>query len=153
MDLSAVEQFTSGSLLVLRAIMDAKSCAPDTHVRGNLPDDPTVASEFKASGFFSGFARPPADLPEPKGLMLKKSNDMVYSRVAAELVDFALNQKVAMSQECANASSQNLIEVMTNTHNHAGRSRKGDITNDGGPVFTAEMASHISISSIWVSEF
>ena len=120
MDLSAVERFTSGSLLVLRAIMDAKSCAPDTQVRGNLPDDLTVAAEFKASGFFSGFARPPADLPDPKGLMLKKSNDMVYSRVAAELVDFALNQKMAMSQECANASSQNLIEVMTNTHNHAG---------------------------------
>ena len=74
MDLSAVERFTSGSLLVLRAIMDAKSRALHTHVGGNLPDDPTVASEFKASGFFSGFAIPPADLPEPKGLMLKKSN-------------------------------------------------------------------------------
>ena len=124
MDLSAVERFTSGSLLVLRAIMDAKSRALHTHVGGNLPDDPTVASEFKASGFFAGFAIPPADLPKPKGLMLKKSNDLVYSRVAAELVDFALKE-VALGKECADASSQNLIEVMTNTHNHAGQRRGG----------------------------
>ena len=119
MDLSAVETSTSDSLLVLRAIMDASSRAPDTHVGGNLPLDAKVASEFKASGFFEGFAKPPADLPQPKGLMKKKSYRMVYSRVAAELVDFAA-ERTLVTHECANASSQNLVEAMTNTHNHAG---------------------------------
>ena len=119
MDLSAVETFTSDSLLVLRAIMDVSSRAPDTHVGGNLPHDARVAAEFKASGFFEGFAKAPADLPQPKGLMKKKSHRMVYSRVAAELVDFA-SERARVTHECANASSQNLVEVMTNTHNHAG---------------------------------
>lgn len=119
MDLRAVETFTSDSLLVLRALMDVSSRAPDTHVGGNLPLDATVAAEFKASGFFEGFAKPPAGLPQPRGLMKKKSHRMVYSRVAAELVDFA-SERTVVAPECANASSQNLVEVMTNTHNHAG---------------------------------
>ena len=50
--------------------------------------------------------------------MLQKSNRKVYSKVAAELVDFALDH-VPMTKECANACWQNLVEVMTNTHNHA----------------------------------
>lgn len=158
MDLRAVETFTSDSLLVLRAIMDASSRAPDTDVGGNLPLDAKVASEFKASGFFEGFAKPPADLPEPKGLMKKKSHRMVYSRVAAELVDFA-SERARVMPECANASSQNLVEVMTNTHNHAGyppsaaRVRDNDNMNDGGPVSTAETMLHTSVSSISVSAF
>ena len=157
MDLSAVETFTSDSLLVLRAIMDASSRAPDTHVGGNLPLDARVAAEFKASGFFEGFAKAPADLPQPKGLMKKKSHRMVYSRVAAELVDFA-SERARVTHECANASSQNLVEVMTNTHNHAGyperaRVREGDNMNDGGPAYTVETISHTSVSLILVSAF
>ena len=50
--------------------------------------------------------------------MLKKSASMVYSEVAAQLVDFAMKH-TAMEKPCANACSQNLIELMTNTHNHA----------------------------------
>ena len=123
MDLSAVKEFTSVSLLVLRAIMDTRSRAQDTSVRGNLPDDPGVASEFKESGFFEGFAKPPANLPPPMGMMKKKSNILVQSDVAAELVDFARKQ-VTVTKECANASSQNLVEIMTNTHNHAGYQRR-----------------------------
>ena len=124
MDLSKVETFTSISLLVLRAIMDARSRAPDTQVGGNLPLEPSVATEFKASGFFSGFAKAPPDLPPPRGLMLNKSHSMVYSKVAAELVDFA-SERIKITKQCADASSQNLVEVMTNTHNHAGTKRNG----------------------------
>ncbi len=125
MDLSNVETFTSASLLVLRAIMDARFRAPDTQIRGNLPLNPAVATEFKASGFFTGFAKAPSDLPSPRGLMLNKSHSMVYSRVAAELVSFAAD-RVNVTKPCADASSQNLVEVMTNTHNHAKPKRRGD---------------------------
>ena len=118
MDLSNIETFTSASLLVLRAIMDARFRAPDTQIRGNLPLKPAVATEFKASGFFTGFAKTPSDLPSPRGLMLNKSRSMVYSRVAAELVRFA-EDRIKITKQCADASSQNLVEVMTNTHNHA----------------------------------
>ena len=124
MDLRAIEHFTSDSLLLLRAMMDATSRAPDTRVSGNLPRDPMVAAEFKASGFFEGFANPPADLPKPSGLMKKKSDLVVYARVAADLVDFASKQ-AAVTRDCAKASSQNLIETMTNTHNHAGHHKNG----------------------------
>lgn len=118
LDLTAVVTFTSVSLLVLRAIMDTRSRAPDTQVHGNLPVDPVVATEFKESGFLTGFAKTPPDLPPPQGLMLNKSDSTVYSRVAAELVDFA-SARIRITKECAYASSQNLVEVMTNTHNHA----------------------------------
>ena len=128
MDLSAVEEFTSDSLLVLRAIMDGRR-APGTYVRGNLPFDPVVASEFKASGFFEGFSKPPANLPPPKGLMKKASDHTVYARVAAELVGFASQRaKVTLTRECRNASSNSLIELMTNTHNHAGYGQYGNGT-------------------------
>ena len=58
--------------------------------------------------------------------MLKKSANMVDSRlpakvdsqVAAQLVDFAMKH-TAMENPSANACYQNLIELMTNTHNHA----------------------------------
>ena len=117
LDLGDVQNFTSDALLLIRAIMDSR--AYHTQIRGNLPRDPTVASEFKASGFFAGFAKPPTDLPPAKGLILKKSSDKVLAEMAAELVDFA-KEHVPMTEECANACSQTLVEAMTNTHNHAG---------------------------------
>ncbi len=117
LDLGDVQHFTSDALLLIRAIID--SSVYHNQVSGNLPQDPTVASEFKASGFFAGFAKPPADLPPAKGLILKKSSDKVLAETAAELVDFA-KKHVPITKECANACFQTLVEVMTNTHNHAG---------------------------------
>ena len=117
LDLGDVRHFTSDALLLIRAIID--SSVYHTQVGGNLPQNPTVASEFKASGFFAGFAKPPTDLPPAKGLILKKSSDKVLAEMAAELVDFA-KKHVPVTGECANACFQTLVEVMTNTHNHAG---------------------------------
>ena len=117
LDLGNVQHFTSDALLLIRAIMD--SSAYHTRIDGNLPQDPTVASEFKASGFFDGFDKPPDDLPPAKGLILKKSDYTVRAKVAAELVDFA-KEHVPITRECTNACFQTLVEVMTNTHNHAG---------------------------------
>ena len=125
LDFGDVESFTTDALLLIRSAMDSSSRARQTHVRGNLPSDPGVAAEFKASGFFAGFAIPPANLPEAKGVMLKRSQNIVYSRVAAEIVDFA-RRYVAVTTPCANACSQNLVELMTNVHNHAaGKKTRG----------------------------
>ena len=123
LNLSEVQQFKSETLLLLRAIVDRRTSAPDTKVTGNLPSDPNVASEFKESGFFAGIAKPPRSLPEAKGLMKKKSNKMVFSEQAAELVDFALKHVSTRPDVCANACYRNLVEVMTNTHNHAANRR------------------------------
>lgn len=120
LDLGNVQYFTSDALLLIRAIMDSR--ARHAQIGGNLPQDPTVASEFKASGFFDGFEKPPEDLPPAKGLILKKSNYTVRTKVAAELVDFA-KEHVPITKECTNACFQTLVEVMTNTHNHAGDRR------------------------------
>lgn len=117
LDLGSVQSFTSDALLLIRAIMDSR--ARHTQIGGNLPRDPTVASEFKASGFFDGFDKPPEDLPLPKGLILKKSNNTVRAKIAAELVDFAKEHMPIITKECTNACFQTLVEVMTNTHNHA----------------------------------
>ena len=121
LDLDDVQNFTSDALLLIRAIMDSR--AYHTQIGGNLPRDPTVASEFKESGFFDGFAKPPEDLPPPKGLILKKSNNKVSTKIAAELVDFA-KKHMPITRECTNACFQTLVEVMTNTHNHAGNRKQ-----------------------------
>ncbi len=115
LDLGDVQHFTSDALLLIRAIID--SSVYHNQVSGNLPRDPTVASEFKASGFFAGFANPPSDLPPAKGLIQKRSSDKVLAEIAAELVNFA-EEHVPVSKERANACYRTL--VMTNTHNHAG---------------------------------
>lgn len=129
----AVQNFTAEALLLLKAVMDSPRRAPDTHTKGNLPSDPNVASEFKASGFFAGIARPPRDLPDAKGLMKKKSNTTVYSEQAAELVDFALKHVHAThtTETCAKACYRNLVEVMTNTHNHAANQRSSKRVRHG----------------------
>lgn len=103
LDLGDVQNFTSDALLLIRAIMDSR--ARHTQIGGNLPRGPTVASEFKASGFFAGFAKPPEDLPLPKGLILKKSNNTVRAKIAAELVDFA-KEHMPIAKECTNACFQ-----------------------------------------------
>ena len=122
LDLSEVNRFTNDALLLLRAIMDSPVRALYNNVGGNLPRDPKVATEFKASGFFAGFAKPPGDLPPAKGLMKKKSANTVHSEHAADLVDFALKH-VNTTETCAMACYRNLVEVMTNTHNHAANQR------------------------------
>ena len=122
LDLSGVLEFTTDALLLLRAILGSPSRGRRTEVRGNLPSDPVVAAEFKESGFFTGIAHPPANLPNAKGLMLNKSHDRVYASIAAELVDFARAHS-SMSCECAKACWQSLVELMTNTHNHAATKR------------------------------
>ena len=57
--------------------------------------------------------------------MLKKSANMVYSKVAADMVDFA-RKHTTVTKSCADACFQNLVELMTNTHNHAaGKKTRG----------------------------
>ena len=122
LDLSAVQDVTTDALLLLRAIFGSEGRAARTTIRGNLPSAPAVAAEFKESGFFNGIAQPPGPLPHAKGLMLGKSHSLVYASIAADLVDFARAHS-HMSRGCTDASWQNLVELMTNTHNHAATRR------------------------------
>ena len=125
LDFENVQSFRSDALLLIRAIIDEHSAGSNRHptmFRGNLPAAPDVAAEFKASGFFDGIANPPKGLPEPKGTMRRKRGTQVYSDIAADMLDFAL-EHVNSSEECINASWQNLVELMTNTRNHAVKSR------------------------------
>ena len=87
LDFGRVKTFRTDALLLIRAITTTRTGA--TMVSGNLPSDPGVAAEFKATGFFQGFAKPPADMPKPKGIMLQKSRSFVTSDEAARIVDFA----------------------------------------------------------------
>lgn len=124
LDFADVTRFSPDALLLIRAITGSR--ARQTTVRGNLPTDPSVATEFKATGFFDGFAKPPDDLPDAAGLMRKRSHTTVHSNVAAELVDFAL-EHTSMARPRAEACYRNLVELMTNTHDHARRSQRRDI--------------------------
>ena len=125
LDLGGVTKFTAEMLLLIRSFMDGSSL--HRGVRGNLPADPAIATEFKASGFFAGFTRPPTGLPAPKGLMLHHSRVAVHADVAAKLVEFAVRE-ASIEPPAAAACYRTLVEVMTNTHNHA------MTLNDGAPT-------------------
>lgn len=116
-DLKAVTRLSSDALLLIRAIIDDARGRYQS-VAGSLPEDAAVAAKIKQSGFFQGFTNPPDGLPEPQGLIVRKSNTKVDSEVAAELVEFAMRH-ARVAREIADASYKNLVEVMGNTHNHA----------------------------------
>ncbi len=123
LDFSEVSDFGSDALLLIRAMIESR--ARQTVISGNLPADPRVAAEFKTTGFFRAFLRP-GELPEAQGLMLKKSRTTVLPAVAARMVRFAA-QNVPMSPAGQRACYRNLVELMTNTRDHAksrGRKRK-----------------------------
>ena len=118
LDLGPITDFRSDALLLVRAVMDSPFRIRPTSIAGNLPTSPNVAAEFKASGFFDGIAKPPANLPPAQGLMLKRSDNTVHAKVAAQLINFAKTHN-AIDDATANASYRTLVELMTNTHNHA----------------------------------
>ena len=133
LDFSGVSGFTTDALLLIRSIMDRSNRADGTLVRGNVPLDSDVAAEFMRSGFFNGITKPPKDLPEAKGMMLASTADMVHSNVAAKIVAFAM-EHATMTKCRADACWQNLVELMTNTHNHAIKngSRRGRLRSGRG---------------------
>ena len=115
--MDAVERISSDALLVMRAMV-AQAKGTFRNFSGTLPTNPQAAAKFKQSGFFAGFAKPPKDLPAPQGMIRRKSNTVVASEVAGELVQFAVNH-AQVSHAVAEASYKNLVELMGNTHNHA----------------------------------
>lgn len=115
-DLEGLEKLSGDGMLLMRAVMQTRARRCGTG--GNMPSDPKVAAQLKESGFFTGFARAPKDLPPATGMMLSASSRRVYSRMAADLVRFAM-RNATMSDDVASASSQMLVEAMTNTHAHA----------------------------------
>ena len=122
LDFGRVKSFRTDALLLIRAITTTRR--GPTMISGNLPSDPGVAAEFKATGFFQGFTKPPADMPKPKGIMLQKSRNFVTSDEAARIVDFA-EKHTDMPAECRSACYRSLVELMSNTKDHsAGRKRK-----------------------------
>lgn len=134
LDFESVEKFTSDALLLIRAIMD-ECDAPGAYRRpavfsGNLPSDETVATEFKATGFFKDFVRPPADLPKPEGIILKASKRIVDGDIAAGLCRFAV-EKGNMNRRRVITSFRNLVELMNNTHEHARSNGSGHKGSDG----------------------
>jgi len=92
---------------------------PVSTIERNFPRDKSVASEFSKSGFFRNFEVDENLLPQPKASWTRQREKKVESRKAAMLVEFALENDVHMTQKQKEAIWQNLVECMTNTHNHA----------------------------------
>jgi len=116
-ELDAIERFTIEAVVALRCIMESHEVRA-SQVSGNLPSDPQVAADLKATGFFHGFSHPPAGLVPPRGLIRTESKDLVFSDLAAELVDFAC-ANTSVERSIARSCWKSMIELMTNTHNHS----------------------------------
>ena len=105
LDLKGVEEFSTDALLFIGAIMNAygKGTRHPVTFSGNLPENPEVATEFKATGFFDGFFKPPENLPEPKGYTLNKSEKIVIASAAAKLLQFAARHVINRVIGCLTA--------------------------------------------------
>ena len=128
-DLSSMEEFTLAGAIFLSASIDGMGRespivrrGPKSMVSGNMPDKSRVASEFWASGFFDGFAGT-ANLPPSDAVWTRAKERIVVAKKAEQLVDFAESKIQIRSAAHRRAICQNLVECMTNTHNHAGRKR------------------------------
>lgn len=130
-DLSSVEVFTLAGAICLSASIDGmggeQGRSRSSEVRGNLPRDRIVASDFLASGFFDGFKEEGAEFPSAQASWTNEKQREVVAEKAEKLVDFA-NSKIRISDGQKDAIWQNLVECMTNTHNHA---RGNKVTNGG----------------------
>ena len=120
-DLSSLKEFSLAGVILLSTSVKksgANIFQKISGVRGNLPDDESVASDFLASGFFDDFKQKGLHLPPPRAKWTSEREKRVVAEKAAILVDFAQSQ-VPMEKIQRNAIWQNLVECMTNTHNHA----------------------------------
>ena len=121
-DLSKLEGLTLAGAMYLAATIDnvkMPESQPPPLVRGNMPENKAVASEFLASGFFAGFkTNDDRKLPTAQGAWRRREERQVVAQTAADLVDFA-RQKIGMTPEQGRAIWQNLVECMTNTRNHS----------------------------------
>ena len=120
-DLSDMKEFSLAGVILLSSSVKIDTPKPlrrPTEVRGNLPNDEDVASNFLASGFFDSFRQKGLQLPPPKAAWTSANERKVVAAKAATLVDFA-ESHVSMDKAQRNAIWQNLVECMTNTHNHA----------------------------------
>ena len=120
-DLRYMKEFTlAGVILLSNSVKEdaPRSLRRPTEIRGNLPHDEEVASNFLASGFFDSFRQKGLHLPPPKAAWTSANERKVVAEKAATLVDFA-EAHVPMDKAQRNAIWQNLVECMTNTHNHA----------------------------------
>ncbi len=90
----------------------------------------SVASEFIESGFFRNFTIEGQQLPQAKASWISQREKKVGSQKADKLIKFANENNIHMPQEQKNAIWQNLVECMTNTHNHA-KGKDGNPSGDG----------------------
>lgn len=136
-DLSNMEEFTLAGAIFLSASIDGVGVenpvsrkGPKSMVSGNMPANNRVASEFWASGFFNDFTDGTAGLPPSDAAWTRARERIVAAKKAEQLVDFAESKIRIKSSAHRRAIWQNLVECMTNTHNHAGsrrvKSKDGD---------------------------
>ena len=132
-DLSKVERFTLAGVILLWASIRSRERRrrQSIRIRGNMPADAAVASDFAASGFFSDFQVTGGRLPATQAKWTSARRKKVIAEKAAELVDFAA-ENVTLRGDQKRAMWQNLVECMMNTTNHAaGQTASSDDTNGG----------------------
>jgi len=119
-DLSEIEDFTLAGVIFLgdciKTDLENKS-RRFTKVKGNLPEDKEIASNFKKSGFFDSFSNK-IKLPETQSIWTNARERKVNSEKAADLVDFA-KEYMSIDEETGRSIYKILVECMNNTHNHA----------------------------------
>jgi len=118
LDLTDVEQITNEAIATLAATM---SELEDTTVKGNFPADQTVKQALVDSGFFE-HVRGPSSLQKGKvGKMKKHQSELVEATTARELIEVGTEQAFGKKGEstATRAAYTALIELMSNTHNHA----------------------------------
>jgi hypothetical protein len=124
LNLTDVILITPEAIAALTATISSSSL-PDTNVQGNLPSDPTARQVLLESGFFEHVSSM-APLPKGKlGKITKRHSKRVEAKTAQLLIECGTSQAfgVKKNTHTTRAAYSTLIELMSNTHNHAAGKR------------------------------
>lgn len=96
---------------------------PTSPIRGNVPDDPKLASVFAHSGFYDHVRTKEAPPRKGAGAIRRRQSQIVDGKIARDLITFA-TERLYGSRRKLGPVYRTLLECMSNTIDHASGTSK-----------------------------
>ena len=125
LDLGNVSELTSDAVVVLLSRLIDKRFHRNMNFSGTEPKAEKPRKLLEQSGFFKFVHSRRLKPPPEDGHIRRKTNTLVESEVADELVAFATERMIG-HVEHRRAAQMSLVECMANTHEHSARTPGGN---------------------------
>lgn len=123
-DISEVKKLSSPTIALMVASIHEPNFVRDCVAKGNEPSDPELRRLFQRSGFYDFVQSSRIFKDEQDGILHKETHQKVVPRIAKYAVDFG-TKYVLDKATPLDSLYEILIEMMSNTNNHADLHIKG----------------------------